>query len=93
MRPVNIFIVVVFPAPFGPRKPMHLLPSSLRLRLETAANDPNDFERFTASIEGPDMLSDPLLDYLSKYVEGGSGSRDHEDRGQLAGSELNGFGP
>jgi len=61
MRPVNIFIVVVFPAPFGPRNPMHLVPSSFRFRLETAANDPNDFERFTASIEDPGMFSTPLL--------------------------------
>ena len=31
MSPVNIFIVVVLPAPFGPRKPTHRAPSSFRL--------------------------------------------------------------
>ncbi len=36
IRSVNIFSVVVLPAPFGPRNPMHLDPSTLRLRWSSA---------------------------------------------------------
>ena len=36
-RPINILIVVVLPAPFGPRKPKKLPWATERLRPSTAA--------------------------------------------------------
>ena len=45
-RPVIIFIVVVFPAPFGPRNPNISPFSTERFTLETAVKSPKDFVRF-----------------------------------------------
>jgi len=50
---------VVFPAPLGPRNPTHLGPSSFRERFDSALNEPYDFDRLTASTEGPDTLFRP----------------------------------
>jgi len=52
MRFVNIFIVVVFPAPFGPRKPTHFAPWIFRFRSLTAVKLPNFFVRLIASSDG-----------------------------------------
>ena len=48
-KPVSIFIVVDFPAPFGPRKPTTSPLCTLKLILSTATNSPNDFFKFFAS--------------------------------------------
>ena len=49
---VIIFRVVVFPAPFGPKKPTLLGPSIFRFNLDNAVNEPYVLVRLTASIEG-----------------------------------------
>ena len=49
---VSILSVVVFPAPFGPRKPTHFEPSILSERSERAVNEPYFFVRPTVTIDG-----------------------------------------
>jgi hypothetical protein len=45
-----IFIVVVLPAPLGPRNPNISPSSTVKLTLSTAINSPNRFSRFEAAI-------------------------------------------
>ena len=52
IRSVNIFRAVVFPAPLGPRKPTHFVPSIFRFRSERAVNAPYCLVKLTASIDG-----------------------------------------
>ena len=52
ISPVNIFMVVVFPAPFGPRNPTHFVPWIFRFRSLTAVKLPNFFVTLTASRDG-----------------------------------------
>src|SRR5271157_5926113 len=52
IRSVNIFRVVVFPAPFGPKNPTHFAPSTFRFRWSRAVNEPKRFVSPTASILG-----------------------------------------
>ena len=49
---VNIFRVVVFPAPFGPKNPTHFDPSILKFRSDTTTNELKCLEIFRASIDG-----------------------------------------
>jgi hypothetical protein len=65
---VKSFKVVVFPAPFGPRKPTHFDPSIFRLRLDRAVKEPYRFDRLTASMEGVDRIR-TLLGYESRIRE------------------------
>ena len=44
-KPISVRIVVVFPAPFGPRKPSTSPGATLRLNPETAASEPYRFVR------------------------------------------------
>ena len=49
---VKSLSVVVFPAPFGPRKPTHFAPSIFKFKLESATNEPYLLERLIASRDG-----------------------------------------
>lgn len=51
IRQQSIRMVVVFPAPFGPRKPKTSPSSTCRLRSSTAVKAPNFFVRFSTSIK------------------------------------------
>src|SRR5215510_13500769 len=44
--------VVVFPAPFGPRRPKHARAGTVRFRSCTATRSPNSFETAVASTTG-----------------------------------------
>ena len=44
-KPISVRIVVVFPAPFGPRKPNTSPAATLRLNPETAVSEPYRFVR------------------------------------------------
>ncbi len=45
IKPVNILIVVVFPAPLGPKKPSISPLSKEKERFSTAFNKPKDFDK------------------------------------------------
>jgi hypothetical protein len=51
-------MVVLFPAPFGPRKPNTSPLFTVKFTSFTASNDPKDFARFLTSIIGSLMISD-----------------------------------
>jgi hypothetical protein len=48
--PSSILRVVVLPAPFGPRNPVTRPGSTAKLRSDTAATGPKDFDSFETSI-------------------------------------------
>ena len=50
IRQQSILTVVVFPAPFGPRKPKTSPSSTCRVRFSTAVRLPNFLVRFSVSI-------------------------------------------
>jgi hypothetical protein len=50
-KPVSIFIVVDFPAPFGPRKPRTSPLETVKERSSTAVKPPNSLHSCTASIK------------------------------------------
>src|SRR3954463_13371614 len=54
--PANMRMVVVFPAPLGPRNPKTSPSSTLKERLSTARRSPKSFLSFTASIIFPARL-------------------------------------
>jgi hypothetical protein len=53
--------VVVFPAPFGPRKPVTTPGSTLNVRSSTALNVPNILVRPTTSIRSPSRIMGIIL--------------------------------
>src|SRR4051794_31985411 len=55
-KPVIIFIVVDFPAPFGPRKPRTSPFPTVKLTSSTAVNGPNFFVRWRISSMLPALL-------------------------------------
>lgn len=56
-NPMRILIVVVFPAPLGPKKPKIEPFVTFRSRLSTAVTSPNFFERLSSSIALVNLLS------------------------------------
>ena len=58
-KPVNIFIVVDFPAPFGPKNPTTSPRFTAKSILSTATKFPNDFFRLFASISFVDKTLYP----------------------------------
>src|SRR5690348_7181638 len=64
---VNIFMVVVLPAPFGPRNPKIFPFSTLRSMPSTATKSPYDFESELTSMEYNTYNFSPSLIYLLKF--------------------------
>src|SRR3989304_3949195 len=69
-RPAIILIVVVFPAPLGPRKPKNSPGFTINDKSSTAAKLPNFFVTFWSSIMRLDWMYG-LLRYSHSMVAGG----------------------
>jgi hypothetical protein len=83
IRQQSILMVVVFPAPFGPRKPKTSPSLTCSVRFSTAVRLPNFLVRFSVSINLtlPDCYADVnyrlvgAIEYLSVNLRRGMSSR------------------